>query len=90
MSPIGADALRVVRLVLRQTQFWVVFGVMIGSGAALAMTQWAESLLFELQPHDPLTIGLAVVLLLAVAAVAGYLPARRAARVDPLVALRHE
>jgi len=44
----------------------------------------------RLPPHDPLTIGLAVLLLLAVAAVAGYLPARRASRIDPMVALRHD
>jgi ABC-type antimicrobial peptide transport system permease subunit len=56
----------------------------------LAATRWVKSLLFGLQPHDPLTIGLAVLVLLAVAAVAGYLPARRAARVDPMVALRHD
>ncbi|MGH6631595.1 MAG: ABC transporter permease, partial [Burkholderiales bacterium] len=87
---LGADAPRVVRLVLRQTMVWVALGVMIGLGAALTTTQWVESLLFGLKPNDPLTIGLAAALLLAVAAVAGYLPARRAARVDPLVALRHE
>jgi putative ABC transport system permease protein len=59
-------------------------------GAAWAATRWVASLLFGLQPHDPLTIGLAVLVLLAVAVVAGYLPARRATRVDPLVALRYE
>ncbi|MGH9851678.1 MAG: FtsX-like permease family protein, partial [Blastocatellia bacterium] len=87
---LGASAQQVVRLVLRQTLAWVALGVAIGLGAALATTRWAESLLFGLKPNDPLTIGLAALALLAVAAVAGYLPARRAARVDPLVALRHE
>ncbi len=87
---LGADAQRVVRLVLRQTMAWVAFSVIIGLGAALATTRWVDSLLFGLNPNDPLTIGLAVALLLSVAAVAGYLPARRAARVDPLVALRRE
>ncbi len=65
-------------------------GVVIGLCASLAATRWVKSLLFGLQPHDPLTIGLAVLVLLAVAAVAGLLPARRAARVDPMVALRHD
>jgi ABC-type antimicrobial peptide transport system permease subunit len=62
----------------------------LGLGAALATTSWLESLLFGLKPHDPLTIGLAALILLVVAAVAGYLPARRASRVDPLIALRYE
>src|SRR6266540_3273341 len=87
---LGANARWVVQLVLRETLGWVVLGVTLGLGAALATTRWVESLLFGLKPHDPLTIGLAALVLLAVAAVAGYLPARRAARIDPLVALRHE
>ena len=52
--------------------------------------RWLESLLFGLKPHDPLTIGLAALALLMVATVAGYLPARRAARIDPLAALKYE
>jgi len=87
---LGASARQVVRLVLRQTLAWVAIGVALGLGTALATTRWAESLLFGLKPNEPLTIGLAALALLAVAAVAGYLPARRAARVDPLVALRHD
>jgi predicted permease len=87
---LGANAAHVVRLVLRQTLLWVVLGVAIGLGAAMATTRWVKSLLFGLKPNDPLTIGLAALTLLAVAAIAAYLPARRAARVDPLVALRHE
>jgi len=87
---LGANASRVVRLVLLETLGWVALGVALGLGAALATTRWLESLLFGLKPHDPLTIGSAALVLLAVATVAGYLPARRASRVDPLVALRHE
>jgi ABC-type antimicrobial peptide transport system permease subunit len=86
----GANANRVVQLVLRETLGWVALGLMLGLGAALMTTRWVESLLFGLKPSDPLTIGLAALILLAVAAIAGYLPARRASRVDPLVALRHE
>ncbi|HKQ73674.1 MAG TPA: ABC transporter permease [Blastocatellia bacterium] len=87
---LGASAQRVVGLVMRQTLLWVAFGVVIGLGSTLATTRWVESLLFGLKPNDPLTIGAAALTLLAVAAVAGYLPARRAARVDPLAALRHD
>ncbi len=87
---LGANARQVVQLVLRETLGWVVLGVTLGFGAALATTRWVESLLFGLKPHDPLTIGLAALVLLVVALVAGYLPARRAARIDPLKALRHE
>jgi predicted permease len=87
---LGASARRVVHLVLGETLRLVGIGVVIGLGGALAATQWVKNMLFGLQPHDPLTVGLAVLVLLAVAAVAGYLPARRASRVDPMVALRCE
>jgi predicted permease len=87
---LGASSRRVMRLVLRETLLWVALGSALGLGAALATTRWVESLLFGLKPHDPLTIGLAAIVLLAVAAVAAYLPARRASRVDPMAALRRE
>jgi predicted permease len=87
---LGANATRVVRLVLRETLGWVALGAAFGLGAALAVTRWVESLLFGLKANDPLTMVLAALVLLTVAAVAGYLPARRAARIDPLKALRHE
>jgi predicted permease len=87
---LGASARQVTQLVLLQTLWLVGIGIVIGLGAALAATRWVKSLLFGLQAHDPMTIGLAVLVLLAVAAVAGYLPARRASRVDPLVALKYE
>jgi predicted permease len=87
---LGANARQIARLVLGETLWLVGIGIVIGLGATWAATRWVSSLLFGLQPHDPLTIGLAALVLLAVAAVAGYLPARRASRVDPLVALKYE
>lgn len=87
---LGARAGQVVQVVLRETLWLVGIGIVIGLGAALATTRWVKSLLFGLEPHDPLTMGLAMLALLIVAALAGILPARRAARLDPLVALRHE
>jgi predicted permease len=87
---LGASALQIVRLVFGETLRLVGIGLALGLGAALVATRWVKSLLFGLPPHDPLTIGLAVLLLMVVAAVAGYLPARRASRVDPMVALRHD
>jgi predicted permease len=87
---LGAGASRIVGLVLGESLRRVVLGVVLGLGGALAAARWIESLLFGLSPRDPLTLGLATLALLTVAAVAGYLPARRAAQVDPLVALRDE
>jgi ABC-type lipoprotein release transport system permease subunit len=65
-------------------------GILVGLAIAFAATRWLDALLFEIQPYDPATFAGIPALLLAVAAVACYLPARRAARVDPLVALRSE
>jgi predicted permease len=87
---LGAPARAVRWLVLREALALVVGGVCIGLLSALFLTRLAESLLFGLKPTDPLTLAVATLLLLAVATLAGYLPARRAARVDPLVALRDE
>jgi len=87
---LGAQRRDVVGLVLRETMLMVIIGVIIGLGAALATTRLIASLLYGLTPNDPLTIALAGSLLLVVAALAGYLPARRASRVDPMMALRHD
>jgi ABC-type antimicrobial peptide transport system permease subunit len=75
---------------LRETLLLVSVGVAIGLPATLASTRLAKSLLFGLGANDPLTVALAVLVMLAVAALAGYLPARRAAQVDPMIALRQE
>ena len=87
---LGARSRDVLWLMLREALTLVLIGVVIGVLASLAATQTASALLFGLKPHDPLTITLATLLLMSVAALAGYLPARRAARVDPMVALRQE
>jgi predicted permease len=87
---LGANARQIMRLILSETLWLVGIGIMIGLGATWAATRWVASLLFGLPPHDPLTIGLAALVLLAVATVAGCLPARRATKVDPLVALKCE
>ena len=87
---LGARGRSVLWLVLREALVLVVIGLVVGLIAALAVTKTAESLLYELKPNDPLTIALATLLLAVVAALAGYIPARRAARVDPMIALREE
>jgi predicted permease len=87
---LGANRIDVIRLVLRETLLLVFTGSIIGMGAAFATTRLIESMLYGLTPNDPVIISLAVLLLLAVAALAGYLPARRASQVDPMVALRYE
>jgi predicted permease len=87
---LGASAPRVTRMVMRETMWVVSIGVAIGLGAALAGTRLIASMLFGLAATDAVTISVAVLTMISVAAVAGYLPARRASKVDPMVALRYE
>ncbi len=87
---LGARGADVVRMVMKETMLMVVIGAAIGLSAALATTRLVSSLLFGLAPNDPMTIAVAAALMIAVAALAGYLPARRASRVDPMTALRCE
>jgi predicted permease len=87
---LGADAGRVRGLVLRQVAWMTVVGGALGVAAALAVGRAARSLLFGLEAHDPLVVASAAALLTAVALAAGYLPARRASRVEPMQALRYE
>jgi ABC-type antimicrobial peptide transport system permease subunit len=87
---LGAERGHVLRLIMRETLWLALAGVALGIPAALVATRWIESQLFGLAPRDPLTITLVTLLLMAVMTLAGYLPARKAAQVDPLVALRCE
>ena len=87
---LGADRREVRWLVLRDTFTLVVVGVVCGIPIALAGAQLLASQLYEVGPNDPLTVWLGLVTLSVTALLAGYLPARRAARVDPVVALRAE
>jgi ABC-type antimicrobial peptide transport system permease subunit len=87
---LGAQTGDVLWLVLCETLLLVSIGIAIGLPAALAATRLAKSLLFGLTPNDPLTITLATLAMLAIAALAGYLPARRATKIDPMAVLRHE
>jgi predicted permease len=87
---LGAMRGDVIWLVLREALALVGAGVVIGLLASLAATRTVSTLIFGLGPNDPLTIAAATMLLLAVAALAGYLPAHRASRIDPMAALREE
>jgi ABC-type antimicrobial peptide transport system permease subunit len=85
---LGADASQVVGLILRSAMQSVGVGAIVGIVAALASARLLQSFLFEVAPLDPLAFAAAAVLLMLVALLAAYLPARRATRVDPLRALR--
>jgi len=87
---LGAAPERLRAMVLRQVAWMVMIGGALGLAAALVLGRAARSLLFGLSPSDPAVLSIAVVTLAAVATVAGYLPARRASRIDPVVALRSE
>jgi putative ABC transport system permease protein len=87
---IGARPLDVVRMILGEAGALTVMGLVIGTALALASAQAAKSLLFGLKPRDPLTLVMAIFTLTGVAALASFLPAYRASRLDPLKALHYE
>jgi ABC-type antimicrobial peptide transport system permease subunit len=77
-------------MVMKESMTPVVIGLAMGLLAALSVTRFISSMLFGLEANDPVTISLAMLIMLAVTALAGYLPARRASRVNPIEALRCE
>jgi len=87
---LGARRKDVLRLVLGHGLRLTLVGLAVGTAGALGLTRLFRSLLYEVGPTDPLTFGVVVLLLICVALAASYLPARRAMRVDPMIALRYE
>jgi ABC-type antimicrobial peptide transport system permease subunit len=87
---LGAQGGSILRLVMREVISVLAGGVVIGVCLSLATTRWLQQMLFGLGARDTVTISAAIGLLSGVALVAGYLPARRATKVDPMVALRYE
>jgi putative ABC transport system permease protein len=87
---IGAQPGRVIAMILRETMVLVIAGLTLGAGLAYTASRLINSRLYGVSPQDPLTLALAVGLLALVAIGSAYLPARRASRLDPMVALRQE
>lgn len=87
---LGAQRSQVRRLVLRESVWVTAAGIAAGGAAALLLTRLLKSMLYGIQPWDPATISAAMLLLLSVALVASWIPARRASCVQPMEALRHE
>ena len=87
---LGAQSGQVLWMILREASWMVCGGVVAGAGVALAAIRSLSAMLYGLKPDDPATMASAAGLLLAIALLAAWLPARRASRVDPMTALRHE
>jgi len=87
---LGAQRGHVIGMIMREAAVLLGIGLVFGTSLALAASHTATSLLFGLKPYDPVTLALAVAAVAAVAATTSFLPAHRAARLDPMAALREE
>jgi predicted permease len=87
---LGAQRHQLLLLVMRQSVWTLAVGLTLGVGGAMAVTRLMGSLLFGIGPADPLTLSLMATILMMVALIASYIPARRAAEVDPMAALRNQ
>jgi ABC-type antimicrobial peptide transport system permease subunit len=87
---LGAQAADVLKLIFRQAATLMVAGLALGLAGALLLTRVLSNMLFKVSATDPLTFVIVPLMLSAVALLACYIPARRASRVDPLVALKYE
>ena len=87
---LGATRAGVLGMMLRESILLVALGIVIGVPATLAITRLISTMLFGVSASDPFTVSAAAALMIAVALLAGYLPARRASSVDPMLALRYE
>lgn len=87
---LGAGKADVLKMILRGSMVWVLVGVIVGVVGSIGLTRLLGTLLYGLRPGNPLVLGAVSLLLASVALLASYIPARRAAKVDPMVALRYE
>jgi predicted permease len=87
---LGAQRGGVVRMVLHEVLMLAAVGLAIGTATALGTSKFVESFLYGMKANDPLALAAAVAILLGAAILAGYVPARKASRIDPMAALRHE
>jgi ABC-type antimicrobial peptide transport system permease subunit len=87
---LGAEQSRVLRMVLGEVAILIVAGLALGLAGAISGTRFLASFLYRLEPNDPATLAAACAILVASAVIAGLLPARRAANLDPMTALREE
>jgi predicted permease len=87
---LGAQRSEIVTMIMRETLWLISIGIIIGLAASFLATRWIESLLYGVSRTDPISIFIAIISMVLVATVAGFLPARRATKVDPMIALRYE